>query len=67
MRFTVEPGLEGSLAALVDGMLPLCSAAAAVADYVESRQRFEGGLIAHALAAEMQELLQDWRTMVVQL
>ena len=67
VRFTVEPGLEGSLAALVDGMLPLCSAAAAVADYVESRQRFEGGLIAHALAAEMQELLQDWRTMVVQL
>ena len=44
VRFTVEPGLEGSLAALVDGMLPLCSAAAAVADYVESRQRFEGGL-----------------------
>lgn len=67
VRFTVEPGLEGSLAALVDGMLPLCSAAAAVAHYVESRQRFEGGLIAHALAAEMQELLQDWRTMVVQL
>ena len=49
-------------------MLPLCSHAAQVADYVETRvNRFEGGLVAHALAAEMQELLSDWRTTVVQL
>ena len=42
-------------------------AAAAVSAYVESQRRFEGGLVAHALAAEMQELLHDWHTMVVQL
>ncbi len=68
VRFAVEPGLEASLAALVENMLPLCSHAAQVADYVETRvNRFEGGLVAHALAAEMQELLSDWRTTVVQL
>ena len=68
VRFAVEPGLESSLAALVENMLPLCSHAAQVADYVETRvNRFEGGLVAHALAAEMQELLSDWRTTVVQL
>ena len=68
VRFAVEPGLESSLAALVENMLPLCSHAASVADYVETQgHRFEGGLCAHALAAEMQELLCDWRTTVVQL
>jgi hypothetical protein len=29
-------------------------AAAAVSSYVEAQQRFEGGLVSHALAAEMQ-------------
>ena len=68
VRFFVDDdGLEGSLAALVEDALPLCSAAAAVSAYVESQRRFEGGLVAHALAAEMQELLHDWHTMVVQL
>ena len=67
VSFVVAEGLESSLLALVQGMLPLCSAAAAVSAYVESQQRFEGGLVSHALAAEMQELLHDWQTMVVQL
>jgi len=65
--FVLADGLDGSLRAFARETLPLCAAAATVAAYAEAQRRFEGGFVSHALAAEMEELLHDWRVMVVQL
>ena len=68
ISFEIEPGLEGSLHALAREALPLCASAAAAAAFCEAASgSFEGGLVRHALAAEMEEMLHDWRVMVVQL
>ena len=68
VEFVIEPGLEGSLHALARQALPLCASAAAVASFCEDASvSFAGGLTRHALAAEMEEMLHDWRVMVVQL
>ena len=67
VKFEVEIGLEAPLASLVHNMLPLCSDAATVRAFVESRQEFKHGFVSHALAAEMRELLGDWHTLIVQL
>ena len=46
----------------------MCASAAAAAAFCEAASgSFEGGLVRHALAAEMEEMLHDWRVMVVQL
>ena len=66
--FELPAGLEPSLAALAERLLPLCSASHAVLRYVESSGTgYARGLCAHALAAEMAEALRDWRTVVAQL
>ena len=66
--FEIEPGLEGSLHALAREALPLCASAAAAAAFCEeAKTSFAGGLVRHALAAEMEEMLHDWRVMVAQL
>ena len=35
--------------------------------FVETRSVFQWGLVCHALAGAMRELLEDWRLMVTQL
>ena len=66
--FEIEPGLEGSLHALAREALPLCASAFAAAAFCEEAETsFAGGLVRHALAAEMEEMLYDWRVMVAQL
>ncbi len=67
VKFEVELGLEAPLAALVKNMLPLCSDAATVRAFIESRHEFKHGYVSHALAAEMRDLLNDWHTLIVQL
>jgi gamma-tubulin complex component 2 len=67
VTFHISEGLEPSLRALAKEALPLCAAAATASDYAERARRFESGLVGHALAAEMSELLHDWHTMIVQL
>ena len=66
--FELPAGLEPSLAALAERLLPLCAASHAVLRYVESSGTgYARGLCARALAAEMAEALRDWRTVVAQL
>lgn len=67
VKFEVEIGLEAPLAALVNNMLPLCTDAATVRAFIESRQDFKHGFVSHALAADLRELLNDWSTLIVQL
>jgi gamma-tubulin complex component 2 len=67
VKFEVELGLEAPLSALVKNMLPLCSDAATIRAFIESRHEFKHGYVSHALAADMRELLNDWHTLVVQL
>ena len=67
VKFEVELGLEASLSALTKNMMPLCSDAATIRAFIESRQEFKHGYVSHALAADMRELLNDWHTLIVQL
>ena len=67
VTFEVELGLEASLAALTKNMMPLCSDAATIRAFIESRQEFKHGYVSHALAADMRELLNDWYTLILQL
>ena len=68
IKFTVDEGLEGSLRQLTSEALPLVRDASVCSWFVESKKnQFQCGLVCHALAAEIEELLHDWRVMITQL
>ena len=46
----------------------LCSEYAVVIErFVDTRSAFEWGLVCHALAGEMREILEDWHLLITQL
>ena len=65
--FTIDASADPSLRELVGKMLPICEHVLVVSRYVETRFAYEEGLVAHALAAAIKELLWDWNLMVAQL
>jgi hypothetical protein len=68
ITFEIDPGLEGSLRQLAHETLPLLAHVATVQSFVETKKNsFASGLVQHALCAEMEELLHDWRVMTTQM
>ena len=59
--------LEPCLAELVARVLPLCDFYAALSRFVETRSALGCGRVAHAVAAAIRALLQEWLLMVAQL
>eukprot|EP00899_Mesostigma_viride_P008784 jgi/Mesvir1/17907/Mv12973-RA.1 len=67
VRFDVDDTLNTSLREMAARLLPLCSYQLQVARFVETRSRFEHGLVSQALAAALGSLLADFGILVTQL
>jgi gamma-tubulin complex component 2 len=57
----------GSITDLVGRILPLCSHYVRVCEYVDTRQRYEYGLINHAFCSAVRSLLKEYLILVAQL
>lgn len=67
VKFVMATSLEPSLAALVHRMLPICEYVVVLQRFIETRSYIEFGLVCHAVAAAMRQVLEDWLLMVTQL
>eukprot|EP00803_Ostreobium_quekettii_P010884 evm.model.scf_2240.1 EVM.evm.TU.scf_2240.1 scf_2240:446-5849(+) len=67
VRFTMAACLEPSLGALVERMLPICEHVVVLQRFIETRSYIEFGVVCHAVAAAMRQVLEDWLLMVTQL
>jgi gamma-tubulin complex component 2 len=66
-RIVARGQLEPALLEMATRMLPLCECVAVVSRYVETRRRYEWGVVCQALAGAMRGVLQDWDLMIAQL
>ncbi|KAK6168733.1 hypothetical protein SNE40_019918 [Patella caerulea] len=66
-EFMIDQSLDPSLQDLVKRILPLCSNYSTIVRFIEEKSAFEYGLVNHALAAAMRELIKDYMVLVAQL
>lgn len=59
--------LDPALLEMATRMLPLCECFSVIGRFVETRRRYEWGVVSHALAGAMRGVMQDWELMLAQL
>lgn len=67
LSFQLNGGMDSSCRELLQRMIPLCEAVVVVQRFIETRSGLEYGTVCHALAAAMQDLMDDWMVLVTQL
>ena len=65
--FVVDQTLDHSLRILAEKFLPICVSLQVFQVFIESRFEYRYGLINHALAAVVKELVWEWRLLVSQM
>ncbi|KAF2073801.1 hypothetical protein CYY_004895 [Polysphondylium violaceum] len=67
IHFKVEGYVDTSNSLLIQRMLPICSYYSFINDFVNSRYRYEWGLINHSLCACINVLMKEYLTLITQL
>ncbi|QDZ23952.1 gamma tubulin-interacting protein [Chloropicon primus] len=65
--FVIDPSLDYSLRMLAEKFLPICLSLQVLQVYIETRFDYKFGLVNHALAAMVKELVWEWRLLVSQM
>ncbi|RKP26377.1 Spc98 family-domain-containing protein [Syncephalis pseudoplumigaleata] len=65
--FTVDETLDPSLNDVVQRILPLASHYITIQSFIDSRAKFEYGLVNHALCAAIREILKEYLVLIAQL
>lgn len=66
-RLQVDGRLDPALSEMTTRMLPICECVVIISRFVETRRRYDAGVVAQGLAAGMRGVLHDWELMVAQL
>ncbi|XP_061351089.1 gamma-tubulin complex component 2 [Gastrolobium bilobum] len=66
ITFLVDPSMDLALQELAKRIFPLCRSYLLIDQFVESRSRFQNGLVNHAFSAALRALLLDYQAMVAQ-
>lgn len=67
MDFTVDESIDYSLRVLAEKFLPICVSLQVLQVFIETRFDYKYGLINHALAAVVKEVVWEWRLLVSQM
>eukprot|EP01133_Synstelium_polycarpum_P015072 gene15072-17841_t len=67
ITFTVDASIDASTVLLTQRILPLCAKYTYISDFVDTRSNYEWGLVSHALAEAITELLHEHHNLVVML
>ncbi|CAN1262175.1 Gamma-tubulin complex component 2 [Linum perenne] len=65
--FQVDASMDWALQEFAHRLFPLCKSYLLIDQFVESRSQFKNGLVNHAFAAALRNLLLDYQAMVAQL
>ncbi|PKI66930.1 hypothetical protein CRG98_012693 [Punica granatum] len=67
VSFQIDASMDLTLQEMAKRIFPLCQSFLLISQFVESRSQFKNGLVNHAFAAALRELLLDYQAMVAQL
>ncbi|EFA79283.1 spindle pole body component 97 [Heterostelium album PN500] len=68
VRFEVSnPAVDSSMSHLINRILPLASYYTYIADFIDSRQHFEWGIVNHSLCESISELIKDYHLLIAQM